>query len=174
MSTCDDIRAACDDWLDGTADPSLEADIDAHLAACEDCAQYFGRLRAIEDNLALLGDAADRLADAAGTPAPKKRHAWRPLIAVAAVLMFGFVALLRHQKQGQEGIPQLAERTGTTKHDLGSDRDPDFHMTVPDDRLALSIESDNPRIHIVWLYQETLPPGDTAGESTENAATQPG
>ncbi len=174
MRPCDDIRAACNDWLDGTADPSIEADIDAHLAACEDCAQYFGRLRTIEDNLAILGRAADRLADAAGTPTPNKRLTWRPLIAVAAVLMFGFVALLRHQNRGLEDIHQLAENTGTADGDVGSDQGPGFHITVPDGRLALPIESDNPRIHIVWLYHETLPPGETAGESTGDAATQPG
>ncbi len=174
MSPCDDIRSACDGWLDGTADTSLKVDIDAHLAACEDCAQYFGRLRAIEDHLAILGSAADRLADAAGTPTPKKRLTWRPLIAVAAVLMFGFVALLRQQDRGSEDIRRLADHAGTTNGDLGSDQGPSFHITVPDDRLALPIESDNPRIHIVWLYHKILPPGDTAGESAGGAATQPG
>ncbi len=174
MSSCDDIRAECDGWLDGTADTILEADIDAHLAACEDCAQYFGRQRTIEDDLAILGDAADRLADAAGTPTPKKRLTWRPLVAVAAVLMFGFVALLRHQNRGSEDIRRRADHAGTTNGDLGSDQGPGFHITVPDDHLALPIESDNPRIHIVWLYHETLPPGDTAGENAGDAATQPG
>lgn len=174
MSSCDDIRAACDGWLDGTADTSLEPDIDAHLAACEDCAQNFGRLRAIEDNLAILGSAADRLADAAGTPTPKKRLTWRPLVAVAAVLMFGFVALLRQQDRGSEDIRQFAENGVTAKVDVVSDQGPGFHITVPDDHLALPIESDNPRIHIVWLYHETLPPGDTAGENAGDAATQPG
>ena len=174
MSTCDDTRAACDDWLDGAADSSLMADIDAHLAACEGCAQYFGRLKTLEDNLALLGDAADRLADAAGTPAPMKRLTWRPLIAVAAVLMFGFATLLRHQDRGSEDARRLADLSGMAIDDVVSDPDPGFHITVPDDRLALPIESDNPRIHIVWLYHETSPPDETADESTGDAATQPG
>ncbi len=166
MTPCKNIRAALDDWLDDRADAQVRAEIDTHLAKCDDCARFFKHHRELADDLLALAGAANRIADApTGIARPRRRRsrtAWG--VAAAIFLLIGagmYVARFR-----QDGIvtPPPERRMAEL---------PAFHVKVPEKKLAVPIKSTNPRIHIVWFYNETLLPDAADTDAADDASSQP-
>ncbi len=179
MTQCDDIRAGLDDWLDDLLEDSVREAIETHLAECEDCASYFERHESLADDLLMLGRAADRIADTTTTTmttaAVPRRFRLSPTINAAAgiLLLIGAGSYVAQQwldetqnqhvainDPNQGEIDPITEPPGTTHT-----RKPLFDLTTPENRLARHVESDNPRIHIVWLYDEIRPATDTADQA---------
>ena len=166
MTRCQDIRAGLDDWLDGLASPELRAEIDAHLAECAKCAGYFERQRRLAGDLAALGRAANRIADLEPAAARASASRWQgfwPAAAAAAIVVAGGVFLANYRTshravQRADSEVTSVEQSPTTK------AAPAFAVKTPEDCLAVPVESTNPRVHIVWLYKETLPVEPPAGE----------
>ncbi|MBN2562743.1 MAG: zf-HC2 domain-containing protein [Phycisphaerae bacterium] len=173
MMRCENIRAGLDDWLDNSADPGLRAEIDAHLADCNECARVFGRHRQLADDLLAVAGVADRMADAikpVQVAAPPSR--WRPLLgaaAFAALILVG-VGLYLTRPWQDNASTQIAESVDGPTPITDQAASSRFHVAVPDNMMAVHVESANPRVHIVWLYHETLPSdashGDAAGGSS--------
>lgn len=176
MTQCDDIRAGLDDWLDDLLEDSVREAIETHLAECEDCALYFERHESLAGDLLMLGRAADRIADATttmtmATTAAPRRFRLSPTISAAAgiLLLVGAGSYFAQQWLGETRNQQLAMNEenhgeiGPIAEPPGpTPREPTFDLTTPENRLARHVESDNPRIHIVWLYDEIRPATDTA------------
>jgi hypothetical protein len=166
---CERARASLDDWLDGLLDHEAAGRLESHLAECSSCAAWFEQHRTISVNLAALGQAAERIA---GKPertedggaddglalAGRVRRLirLRSWIAVAAVLVIFvgaglFMASSRHQTKNAPHLPERKAQITVAENDNT------FSVTCPEGRMVVPIASSNPRIHIVWLYDEMLP-----------------
>lgn len=156
MSGCERIRAHLDDWLDDLLGPANRDRVEAHLRDCGVCEAFFVRHRTLAADLAALGGAANRIA--AVPVAPKRRRSsWLGggLLRIAAgVVLMTTVGLFVARHFGGLFRPPAplvqghrTDEGGTTR--LESRR---FHLKHEADRIAVPIESGNPRIHIVWLY----------------------
>ena len=89
MMTCDTVRGHLDDWLDDAVDPTVGAAVESHLSACDSCRAVFARHRKLAGDLLLLGDVADRMAEAGpGDSALSSRGRWQWLIRTAAAVLF--------------------------------------------------------------------------------------
>ncbi len=174
MSRCDDIRAGLGDWLDGLADAGLRGEIDAHLGGCADCADFFEQHRRLAADLGALAGAAERMAAAAPLPARSGVRAWRLRWYAAAVVLLGVAVGVYRASPWREDQPQeFAE----VSPGVGAGDRPEawsgFQVTVPAHRLAVTLESANPRVHIVWLYDEVLPPDDSTGDGAGDSSAPP-
>jgi len=145
--------------------------LEAHLRDCSKCEAFFARHRALATDLAALGGAADRMAAA---PVASKRR--RRLFSVGVLLRIAAGVVL-----------MTTAGLFVTRHFGGSERDPleltqnglpgggetprvegtRFHSTHEDDRIAVPIESGNPRVHIVWLYDTPGRDGPPSGEEED-------
>ena len=169
MIPCKDIRAGLDDWLDGVATEPLRREIDLHLAECDACTRFFASHRHLADDLLILSDAGNRMADAARPHAAKSGSPrWHFLVRAAVILLVAGLGLYV-TKPWRAGAPGPVTQN-VQPRDAEPERPspPVFHITVPKNRIAVRIESANPRIHIVWLYSEIPPPGASNDEKAED------
>ena len=128
-----------------------------HLAACPECA---GVAAALVRELAALEDAVEAWAAAGDARAaadavlagsrerppvagPLRRRAWRVWVPLAAAAALAAVLLMSREP----GV----ERTGTAVQAAPAPR---VAVTPPPDRGAAIMETPNPKITIVWLYEK--------------------
>lgn len=173
MSECEFITARLDDWLDGTLDGASRVRFEAHIAACERCAGVVARERQLAADLAGLNDIGNRIAlEAAGMPLPKRKKTGGLRVAAAIAILFagGYAATLlwrpsqtgpaaQEAKVAQGGKP--AEPPVTTT----------FMLASGDARLSVRMPSDDPKVHVFWLYETASPP---AGNDAANNEIEPG
>lgn len=176
---CERVRSMLDDWLDGLLDGESTCRVEAHLTECSACAAWFEQYRAIAADLVALGQAADRMvlwprpsakADGEAVVRGVRRLIrWRSWTAIAAVLVVFvgaslYVAIPRHSHQagGDASLERRAGGDGSRDDHVQaapraqSDHD-GFSVTCPEGRMAVPMESNNPRIHIVWFYDQLSP-----------------
>ncbi|MCZ6817641.1 MAG: zf-HC2 domain-containing protein [Planctomycetota bacterium] len=159
---CERVMDHLDDWLDEALDARLRSAVDAHLAGCESCRREFARHRALADDLAVLGRIADRIVDAP-VQRPLRRVRWTRIGKVAVVLAIAIGAALAGWSQMNpraprrvvefepivpNGVPTSDEKMVPTRFE--------YEPAEPSRHMVVAIKSDNPRIHIVWLYENTL------------------
>lgn len=184
MTQCDNIRAGLDDWLDDLLDDHVREAIETHLAECEQCALFFSQHKSLADDLLNLGLAANRIADTTTTTtttaAAPRRVRLSPTLSAAAVilLLVGVGSYIAQQWHSETPNQQFAmneehhDETNPIAEPLGpTPRKPAFDLTTSENRLARHVESDNPSIHIVWLYDEIRPATDTADRAIRETPT---
>ncbi len=180
---CELTRSRLDDWLDDLLDPNVQAEVDEHLAKCPACAQFFDRHRGIEDDLLALAAAADRLADASAHPRVRGHTGWRKAVGIAAVVAIlvtaGIVTVGSrgtgdNNRQVAGPPPTGTDGAGLEEPRATQNQNPIEHSNVfavattgNDHRMAVEMESNNPRIHVVWFYNQVLPK-ETPGEVENN------
>ena len=186
MTPCEIAITRLDDWLDGALTNEQQAELDAHLAACDACARGFAQQRRLHNDLRALGGLANKLADAPPSQTQARSRAWVRMARVAAVLALAV------------GLAWLAARTWQTRSHTLPPRDtiarrpaarppttaPD-RANVPEssavqivlldrtDRLARPMPSSNSRIHIVWLYETESPAGIDPGARNTSPGAGP-
>jgi hypothetical protein len=164
---CVELRAWADDWLDDMLDAATQTRIEAHLGECSECNQYFAERRALAGDLLMLGRAADALVGATAPKAAPRVIRWRSWSIAAATVLFFLTAGLYISEfrrggpasglgggEAQPTVEQTALPMGAPEPGSASGRD--FDMTCPEGRLLVPMASSNPRIHIVWLYDQTV------------------
>jgi len=168
-SRCNDVRALVEDWLDNLPDGDARSRIGAHLGECPECAEFFSRRRQLTDDLRTLGRAADALAEAGPSRVRPRLVKWRSWSIAAATILFFLTAglYLSEFRHASESIPgderpepspsgvQPAVEKASPGLSAGSAGGRDFVMTCPEGRMLVPMASTNPRIHIVWLYDQT-------------------
>ncbi len=190
--TCEETRLRLDDWLDDCLDPAVQAEVDEHLAECPRCFRIFDSHRMIEGDLTALGAAADKLADASAQVPLRSRSWWRTAVGVAAVvaiLVTAGIVTVGSRGTGNSD-PQFAKQTltGTDSARNGQPRATGnknsiehsnvfaVAITGNDHRMAVEMESNNPRIHVVWFYNQVLPketPGEVESNDVPRASDNP-
>ncbi|MCA9256451.1 MAG: zf-HC2 domain-containing protein [Phycisphaerales bacterium] len=154
---CDHFRARLDDWLDGTIEDADRSRIEAHLADCQACASMASAERRLTMDLSILNDLGNRIAHQAveAPPQTKPRTRFNPgRIAAAVAILVG----------GGYAAVQFATRTPGVKESSDIDVNVEspapiqttFMMPRDDTRMSVRMPSENPRVHIVWLY-DTAP-----------------
>lgn len=151
---------ACREWidldLDGLLDTNSATDLNAHLQSCAACRRYEQAQRALSLDLASLALAADDLA-AGNRHEARRAPNWMGITSRAAavgLVIAGTWMFVRHPSS----IPPAHRSSRTTG--LSEDA-----QSAPPTRFAASvelspsnagfvvpIETDNPRVHVVWLY----------------------
>ncbi len=196
---CERIRSMLDDWLDGLLEGEAACFVKTHLADCPVCAAWFERHKAISMNLAVLGRAADQIASSPGRSAKqsgdlgeaaaggvRRLIRWRSWTAVAALMvMFVGASLYLIMPRHPAGTdPDSHDRThpvatSSPKHEAGrpapmvlADSDNTFNVACPEGRMAVPIESNNPRIHIVWFYDQLSPAAAEERQSLPEPANE--
>ncbi len=184
--TCDTVRGHLDDWLDDAVDPVVGAAIESHLSSCHACRAEFTRHRKLAGDLLSLGRVADRMADAGqGVGAIASRGRWQWLIRIAAAVMFaaGTSWAVWSVLQRDDGVQQVvrAPDADQSHDDRPIDDAParsSFRLALAegDTRMVVPVKSENPRIHIVWLYDSISPSAAMPTEASpdDTAPSDPG
>lgn len=171
MIGCEKIRVRLDDWLDGRLDSDALGEVNDHLAFCEDCRRVFDRHLRIAMDLTALGRVADRMVDPASSGLRRVRTSIRlgRMIAAAAFLLLAVGMIYYNARRPTTFLPQdsLVEvqprpsipsmPTDSPAVALG-----DLLLRPVDSQqirienaplcMAVNVETDNPNVHIVWLY----------------------
>lgn len=172
---CHEIRSLMADWLDGELSATLNARVDEHLAGCADCHAAFSTMRALGDDLSMLGRAADRIAETAAIGAGRSGQWRRPWVRAAAiVLMVASGIYFAGTRLPRPHADSLVART--TGHRIDARAAFNETTVVPEGecraegRTAVAIATDNPRVRIVWLYENT---NETDGSTPSSGGVKP-
>jgi hypothetical protein len=177
---CSEMRACVEDWLDDLLDAETRVRVETHLGECSQCRKFFARRRALTDDLSTLGRAADALAAAAAPKATPRIMRWRSWSIAAATVLFFISAGLylsefRRARETQSGVnepPTTFSSGGKESPQVLSSPAGDFGMTCPEGHMLVPMTSSNPRVHIVWLYEQTsLPETPANGEDAQPPAS---
>lgn len=177
MNRCEAIRRRLDDWLDDLLASAERSEVEAHVRDCADCRSVFERQAALARELHTLGRVADRMASG-GQASSSVRSYGRFLVRAAVVFLVATIALSAWQlarspvdqlvARGPDA-PVVEERSiGRTVRPVGATSPARTFAVVPDRRrLAVQLESDNPRIHIVWFFDEIRSPETSNGDAND-------
>lgn len=162
MADCESIKRQIDDYLDDRLDSAALRAFERHVAECSECQSTVINERSLIGNVSALGVLADRIAAAPVAPVelPSKRlGAWR---VAAAIVVFAAIGLGAYQFGTRKFTrSKLTDNSGnhldmphegvhsSTTIDLEK-----AYVTLEggDDRLAVQVASDDPHVHVIWLY----------------------
>lgn len=169
MNGCHEIQGHLDDWLDGLLEPAEQQRVAAHLQDCAACRRLFERHQAISDGLQALGQLADRMA-APPREADRPARRWQRVGRVAAaVLIVGTIGAgaawyrLAQRADSLVHAPGGPRQTGTIEGEhvgpstIPEQREALIHLVKGDDRMVVRLPSKNPRVQIIWLYDQVRP-----------------
>jgi hypothetical protein len=182
---CEKTKVRLDDWLDGLLPGEAADEIRDHLSFCHDCRALFERHRAVAEDLLTLDAVAHRIAD---SPAAGRRGAVRPLRwisaagAVAAALLLSAYALWNRSAPSELDSPAhptliagSGKKPAPSRSRLSSvpgAATTRVTLAASDRRIVQNMETEDPRIHVVWLYDTVAPPQNN--ESPIAPTTAPG
>lgn len=167
MLGCEKTRIRLDGWLDGLLTEDALAEVNDHLAFCEECRDRFSRQLALQDDLATLGQVADRIADS-----PKlrvSRRTWlRPVRAIAIAACLALVAVsgymvFERSQSGGESAPGIVRQDPVEPEErlvalgdlmIGPGDARRVRIENTEGCVAVKVKSADPKVHIVWLYGE--------------------
>lgn len=177
VRSCNEIRAMMADWFDEDLPSALKARVDEHLAGCDPCRTAFSQMQAMGEDLSLLGHAADRIAATSTRIARRVRFRQQPWVRAAAVVLLivgGFyLARNRPSIRDQEA---MVERTPARQVSRNSPPALNESTIVPDGdcrvsgHTAVAMASANPRVRIVWLYEDA---GANVGSTNSSGGPKP-
>lgn len=175
---CEKTRVRMDDWLDGLLDEKVHGEVKDHLAFCDECRAMFKRHLDLQGDLAALGAIAERIAAAGpGAAAGRRWRGIRIAVGVAAVMALFATGYLITQENHLEDRPGVREQIAHGKRpaseltalgDLmvrsaGSDA---VQIKDGPNCVAVSVETSNPKVHLVWIYGECV--SEAVGDSTDD------
>ena len=187
MKTCDDIRQQFDPWRDGDLTNDAQAEVGSHLDQCAKCRRWFDAATQLGGDLKVLGLAADRACRVEVRRSDKpdsseSRPGWRRLDALArrsrvaaAIIVLCSVTWLMTARR--ESLVQPGSRPSTRAAEPARPTpvEPETATFVSlsgnDARWVAPVQSDNPRIHIVWVYGDAAAP--TQSEPSDDPPTKP-
>ncbi len=162
---CEDIQARLNDWLDDGLSPAEHEGVRAHLRGCAACREVFARFESLQKDLSLLAQAADRIA---ARPVARRSARRRRLtlvrVAAAVALAVGIASaafvlrpssdrelIVRDGLEPADGL-QLVDADWNGQARAAGDSGFHLELAGADNRLAVRVKAENPRIHVVWLY----------------------
>lgn len=177
---CKTTLALMDDWVDGAIDPAQRHAIERHLSTCASCGAAFEAQQRLAGDLSALGGAADAIAAGPAESAPKAlpgasvwgttlRFAAAMVLAVGAAWMARVALWPVHEDAGRSG-PMYVENDARN-HELPADSGPTVILASDRAQMAVEVESSNPRIHIVWLYDTPVAESDGDEDPTSAPAS---
>lgn len=169
MNICDEIRERFDDWLEDSLSDANRKTIEGHLKACDACRRFFNYHETLANDLMALGRAADRMAATRTAAKPVSRHKIGALQIAAVIVLFIVPGMIiKRVWFDRFGQPtQVVSNDPRERAEENSTLNPsEFQFSHDDNRLAVRMKSDNPRVHIVWLY-DTIPSPEEGDNKNE-------
>lgn len=180
MDPCSEFQERFDDWLDDCLSATDRAAFEGHLKTCDACRRFFDYHDALANDLKALGRAADRMAATRTTARPVSRHKIG-ILQIAAVIVLFIVPGMIIKRVWFDRVGQPTQVVSNDPRERSEEKPDDpgdqsarpsdssgFHFSHDDDRLAVRMKSDNPRVHIVWLYDTVPFPDDVETETAES------
>ena len=174
MNACAACREQIDLRMDGMLDASLQSQLADHLAQCSACRQYDAAQQALSGNLSALSRVAELLA-APQLQQSRKTSNWMHTGKVAAALAFAVLCTWTFVRQPSNHHPPGPAPVTINSPDNVSDAPPPIRFAASvdlvdeDDRFTIPIQTDNPRVHMVWLYDSVSPVVDSAPSSAPSS-----
>lgn len=179
---CHEATRLIDAWLDGELSAAQQRALKGHLAGCDDCRRACETQSALSADLKALGRAADELADPAQSMA---RHGartvprwWTAPLRVAAVVAISAGALLLARAwlgppRDAHDVPPRLHVDAESMTREPAER-PAVILAADRSQMTVEVESSNPRIRIVWLYDavEALPAEEKVPTSLPASSTE--
>lgn len=183
---CDAASQHLDDWLDGVLSDETRDAVDAHVETCDACRALFAGYESLTVDLATLGAIADRIADEKPSESPVAlprpgvgiRWGWGLRIAASIAIAAGAAlatwsawtapsqrgTLVQDvdDTDGQRVVSPPGSIAPVLRFALAEDNDP----------LVVPVKTDNPRIHMVWLYP-SIKTGEAAAATDAPDAEAP-
>lgn len=157
MSACDAYRDQIERRVDGLRDAEFEASLAAHLSRCRECRDYEQAQRALSVDLTVLSRVAHELT-APSVAANPTGSGWIRIAtraAAIALVILGTWTIVR-KPNAMPIAPSSPPIAGTSNAPQLERRPIRFAAHVEPlnatTRFAVPIETDNPRVHVVWLY----------------------
>lgn len=178
MRDCDFVISNLGDWTDGLLDDVSLVRFNAHVKACDACAKRVADERQLSNDLAVLNAIGNRIAAEGATETPVRRmnRGWRVAAAFAVLAGSSYVAtsLIGKKETNREGAESNAVAVNRDG-DNGVPAEIKTTFTLPKDdtRLSVRIPSEDPHIHVFWLYT-TAPANDTAAPQPADNDIAPG
>ncbi len=161
--SCQHVCDRLDDWLDGLLDAVERSAIEDHLSRCSSCRDAFHLQQKLASDLFKLGGVADRIAS---EPAKRVRTITWPRIFMRIAAAIGFAVGIttgtlwyRHRPTAVTDISSSIAIHSSPNEQVNP-RALELHMPPEDKRLVVNVESKNPKIHIVWLYETIQKPSE--------------
>ncbi|MBK8270745.1 MAG: zf-HC2 domain-containing protein [Planctomycetes bacterium] len=180
MQECNDIRSQVDDWLDDAVSGERSAEIERHLAACDGCRACFARHESLVADLSALAGAANRMGSEKSVVTTTKSRWTRVSRAAAIIALTAGIAWFTSGYFQADRETLIVENTGITSQPgpiinssaLPADELP-FRVEVDDSHFAVNVNSGDPAIHIVWVYQDQLKIESNKSDESDNSDVQP-
>jgi hypothetical protein len=157
VTSCNEIRSLMADWLDDELTPVFKIRVDEHLADCRECRDAFSMMQGLGADLVVLGRVADRIADSALSGSHRLRFWHNPWTRAAAVVLLvvggAYFARVRLSINEETGVGERTRQGNVVPLAL-------IESTVHErdcraiGRTAVAIATANPRVRIVWLYDD--------------------
>ncbi len=177
VRSCNEIRSLMADWLDGELSAVLTTRVAEHLAACDECQAAFTRMHALGEDLSLLGSAADRIAESATLGVRRPRFWQQPWVRAAAVVILVAGGLVVVNVRRTALTPDVVVDRTSTHQKIANPAvslDEAALVAAGDCRVsghtAVAMASTNPRVRIVWLYEDA---GAAAGSTNSGGVPKP-
>lgn len=182
MNRCHDIQGQLNDWLDDLLESAEQERVAAHLQDCPHCRSVFERHNAISEDLQTLGQLADRVTLTRREVARPQRR-WQRIGRVAAAVLIvgtiGMSAVWYRRAQRTELAMHTPDKPQQTDNPIGEPivpgtegaaREALVRLAKGDDRLAVRLPSNNPRVHIIWFYEPVRPKVESPGNKHKDAS----
>ena len=174
MNACAACREQIELRMDGMLEAALAAQLDSHLSQCTACRRYDEAQQALTGNLNALSRVAESLAapqNRETSTAPRWIHAGKVAAALAFVVLCTWTFVRRPSTKPDIAPAPVA--SDTTLNDPKT-RPPvrlavSVELIDAETRFAIPIATENPRVHMVWLYDDALPVADASPASAPSS-----
>lgn len=175
MKSCADSRSQIELRLDGMLNAAGQTRLNAHLSQCSTCREYDAAQRVLSGDLVLLSRVADMRA-VSSVPKTRRAPQWMHAGKVAAALAFAVLCTWTFVRRPSPQPRPYAGPTVVQPPAHEEDGAPPTRFTVSiapadgDSRFTIPIETENPRIHMVWMYDAVSPDVDFAPSSAPSSS----
>lgn len=161
MTPCEQHLNRLDAWLDDELDSADAAALEKHLAACPACCDVFQSHGALAGRITQLAELSNRIAVKTAAPieeTPSRFHSWRTAAAILLAIGAGIAAFTtrspRHTIQVIKGPSAHSGGATTPRDPVAPVRPEPVEPTVEvgSNQMAVRMETRNPSIHIIWIY----------------------
>ncbi len=171
FSNCAQAREAMDDLIDGLAGDDVRVLLEAHTGGCSTCRVTWGQMRSLDAGLTELREATAALGQVKPSCATVVRRFpvarfWRAAAAIAIGVGVGLVAL---QRTGS-GVNELVQRrvADGVAVDVVLVPARRFEVVASREFIAISEETKQPNVHLVWLHKTVHVAADEAETSPQS------
>lgn len=172
MTPCEQHLDRLDAWLDDELNSADEAALEKHLAACTACRHVFQSQGALARRITDLAEISNRIAVKTAAPSeetPSRFRSWRTAAAILLAVGAGIAAFTsrspRHTIQVIKGPSARPGGVTTARSPVAPVRPEPVEPTVEvgNNQMAVRMETRNPSIHIIWIYDRPGAPALEGG-----------